>query len=230
MILEINVGHEIILAAGFTAAFGLMFLAAEIIYAKMKLHAEITRKFIHITCGVIAMFVPYFRPHLYTIVILGIFFTLLTYYLLRKGLLPSVHAVERKSIGSVLFPVGIVLCVLFGIQDDFKVYFFVPMGIMIFSDTIAALVGMNFPLRKYSISGYTKSIGGSLGFLVSALLICYGCCHYFIPGIGTQKLVLTSLALGAVTTLAEMVGTNGWDDIAVPVSGFAVLWMAGPYA
>ena len=72
MILEINPTHEIFIALAFTAAFGLMFFISEIIYIKFKTDPELTRKFIHISCGSIAMLVPWVRPHIYTIIILGL--------------------------------------------------------------------------------------------------------------------------------------------------------------
>ena len=163
---QVSIVHELWIALAFTGAFGLMFLISELVYSKFRVDAEITRKFIHLSCGSIAMLVPLVRPHLYTIIILGVFFSCLTFYMLRKGLLPSVHGVKRQSIGSVLFPLGIVLCTIFGLMDNYRLYFFIPMSMLIFSDSVAAFAGINFPIRKFRIMGFSKSLGGSLGFFI----------------------------------------------------------------
>jgi phytol kinase len=204
-----------------------MFLISEVIYLKLKVNAEITRKFIHISCGSIAMLVPLVRPHLYTIISLGIFFSILTYFMLRRGLLPSVHAVSRKSIGSVLFPIAVVLCVLFGLMDDYKIYFFLPISIMIFSDTVAAMIGINYPIRKYKIMGYTKSIGGSFGFFASAFLISVFVNSKFSVGYDWAVLISYGFIIAMVSTLVEFISIDGWDDLNVPIATFFSLWILG---
>ena len=98
MLLSINITRELLIAGGFTAAFGLMFFISEMIYAKLKVDAEVTRKFIHISCGTIAMLVPIFMPSPYTIIILGCFFSILTAYMLSKGLLPSVYSIGQFNL------------------------------------------------------------------------------------------------------------------------------------
>lgn len=220
----VSLTHELMLALSYTAAFGLMFLISELIYAKWRVDAELTRKFIHLSCGIIAITVPIVQPHVYTIIILGIAFSLLTYYMLRNGLLPSVHAVKRHTIGSVLYPLGIVICVIFGMKDDYGIYFYLPMCNLVFSDTVAAIVGINFPLKKFSVGGFGKSIGGSIGFFSTAFFGCYFLSAYFTPEASISSLLAKSLIFASVTMAIEMLSVDGWDDLSVPASSFLVLF------
>lgn len=215
--------HELILAAGFTAAFGMMFFVSELLYSKLKVEAEFTRKFIHISCGSIAMMVAVFQVHVITICCLGIFFSVLTGFMLSKGLLPSVHAVKRRSIGSVLYPIGILLGVIFGMRSDYGATFFIPMGILVFSDTVAALAGIRFPVVKYKVMGFSKSLGGSTGFLLTSLaviLIYQSISVHFLP----LPCIVTILL---VSTIAEALSVNGWDDLSVPLSVMGAMWLFG---
>lgn len=223
MLLSINITHELLIAGGFTAAFGLMFFISEMIYSKLKVDAEVTRKFIHISCGTIAMLVPLFMPSPYTIIILGCFFSILTAYMLHKGLLPSVHAVKRHSIGSVLFPLGIVVCAVFGMLDNYQCFFYIPLTNLIYSDTVAAMVGINFPIRKFSILGFNKSIGGSLGFFMSAMIIATGFLSYFKPEFGLGMCFGIGMLFGICTAIIEMISVDGWDDLSVPIGSFLLL-------
>ncbi len=223
MLLSINITRELLIAGGFTAAFGLMFFISEMIYAKLKVDAEVTRKFIHISCGTIAMLVPIFMPSPYTIIILGCFFSILTAYMLSKGLLPSVHAVKRHSIGSVLFPLGIVACAVFGMVDNYQYYFYIPLANLIYSDTVAAMVGINYPIQKFSIRGFNKSIGGSLGFFTSAMLIATGFLYYFKPEFGMGMCFGIGVLFGICTAIIEMFSVDGWDDLSVPIGSFLLL-------
>jgi phytol kinase len=227
MVQEINIIHEIIIALGFTMAFGLMFFLSEMMYLKLRLDAEITRKFIHVSCGSIALMIPIIRPHLYTIIILGMLFSLLTFYMLRRGLLPSVNNVKRHTIGSILYPLGIVLCTLFGMMDNYRIYFFIPICTLIFSDTIAAMVGFNYPIRKFKIMGFTKSIGGSIGFFVSAFAICFILSSLFIKSPDWQLLLTDSVSIAMATAFIEMISVDGWDDVTIPVTSFLMLWGIG---
>ncbi|MCX6188270.1 MAG: hypothetical protein NTW54_01440 [Bacteroidetes bacterium] len=227
MLLEINITHEILLALGFTAAFGLMFFFSELIYTKLKVDVEMTRKFIHVTCGSIAMLIPFLRPQVFTMISLGVLFSLLTFYMMRKGLLPSVNAVKRHTIGSILYPLGIICCALCGLRDDYRVYFFIPLSTLVFSDTVAALVGINYPLKKFTVKGFSKSVGGSLGFFTSAFILCFCFLCYFNPGLSSMQLFVYSLQFGLGTAFIEMISVDGWDDITVPVSSYLILLMLG---
>ncbi len=227
MSIEFDFKHEVLLSLGFTFAFGTMFLVSELMYKRYQLNAELTRKFIHISCGCIALLIPIFHPHLATIVALGTVFSILTWLMLRKGQLPSVHAVDRISIGSVLYPLGIVACTIFGLRDNYQICFFIPLTTLVFSDTVAAAVGINTPLKKFKIMGFTKSIGGCLGFFLSSLIIYWGIQMYFLSPLTSSLLIQQGLIFAALTTVVEMLSVNGWDDLSVPTISFAILLAFG---
>jgi phytol kinase len=227
---EINYSHEILMASGFTAGFGLMFAISEFIYSRFKIDAEYTRKFVHISCGSIAMLVAVVQVHVLTIALLGVVFALLTWYMLSHDLLPSVHAVARHSIGSILFPIGVVVCVIFGRLTAYGITFFVPLATMLYCDTIAALVGVNYPLRKYRIFSHTKSLGGSIGFFVSAFLVYILFYNYFIPEqtlYAPDHRIGKGLLFAITTTMVEFFSVDGWDDFTIPFAAMGILWLTG---
>jgi len=94
----INTG---ILAFSFLALFGI----AEILYHKVNVKAEWTRKLVHFGTGILTLLFPVMlNDHLY-VFFLCASFALLLLASLRFNRLKSIHAIDRKSYGSISYPV-----------------------------------------------------------------------------------------------------------------------------
>jgi phytol kinase len=221
---DFNLLHELGLALLFTTAFGLIFLVSEVIYNRYKWNPEYTRKIVHIGCGTIAMAIAIVHVHMYTIIALGILFTLLVWYMLKNNLLPSVHSVNRKTYGSVLFPSGVIACVIAGGGNSYGLIFFIPLATMIYSDTLAAVVGVNYPVKTYKVFGHLKSIGGSAAFLISAFLVYIVVIFFFKGNISTGDL-LKAILFSIIITIIEAISVRGLDDLTIPLASIAFLYL-----
>ena len=85
------------------------------------------------------------------------------------------------------------------------------------------MVGINYPIQKFSIRGFNKSIGGSLGFFTSAMLIATGFLYYFKPECGMGMCFGIGVLFGICTAIIEMFSVDGWDDLSVPIGSFLLL-------
>jgi phytol kinase len=221
---EFNLARELLIATSFTIAFGLVFLLSEFVYKRYQVNVEYTRKLVHIGCGSIAMLLAIVQVHFVTIISLGIVFTILVWYMMKKKLLESVHAVKRKTYGSILFPSGVIACVIAGLKTDYGITFFIPLATMIYSDTIAAIVGVNYPLRQYKVLGYIKSVGGSVAFLVSAVIIFLSVIA-LLPSALNIHIVSAAIAFAFLTTVVEAISVKGWDDLTIPLASILFLYL-----
>src|SRR5262245_42408064 len=98
-------------AIAITAAFFLaVFALAEGLY-RWGAHVEHTRKVAHVGAGLWTMMLPWILRDMRSTVLLAAVFCALLGGTRALGLLPSIHRVERQTLGSVLYPLGVVLAV-----------------------------------------------------------------------------------------------------------------------
>ncbi len=191
--------------------------------------AEATRKLVHVCTALYVVLSPWLFTQEVWIYVLGGTFVLLNAWALRKGLFRGMHGVERFSIGTVTFPLALILLLpfcwtwvperIFALQLAFLV-----MGL---SDPLASLVGQRWGRHPFRVSSAFKSVEGSIAFFLSALLLV------FLGGKALESLGmialsgvswgLLSLIAAVVATLAEVVGVRGWDNLLVAVLLAAVL-------
>ena len=105
-------GDEWILFALIFLALGCFVAAAELIRKKMQWSPEVTRKSVHIAVGVLI----YFAPQLFTsgipAMLLAITFTLSNLIAIRMGLLKGMHGTNRRSYGTVYYPLSFLILVI----------------------------------------------------------------------------------------------------------------------
>ncbi len=208
--------------ASFAISFLLLFGSAEWLYHKSKIQAELSRKYVHFTTGIISLLFPYFlSSHWMVLSLCGSFFLLLLASL-KWNLLPSINGVDRVTRGSLLYPLVVYVCFLFYQQYDQFLFFYIPILILAISDPIAALVGKKWPQFPYSTFGHTKTGSGSLGFFLSAFLI--GLLGLWCSGQTILvTMVLISSTLAFVSTIAEALSHKGYDNLTIPFSVLGLL-------
>lgn len=204
-------------------AFAALYVVAELLYHLGKINVEYTRKFVHISTGIITLFFPFLLNPLDLFIVcmaFGIFLVISK----KLSFFQSVNGIERSSQGSILFPAAIVLVYFFQFYLGSYLYFLIPILILTVADSIAAMLGGKFPIIKYSILGNNKSIGGSLGFMITSILIT-------IIGVGIfnsnleSPVILCALCIGLITTLAEAISQRGFDNLFVPLTTVFILWL-----
>lgn len=184
-----------------------------------QIHAELTRKLVHVAVGTFVAFWPFFLSWHY-IQLLSFAFIIVVALSVRFNIFTSIHAVKRNMTGELLFAVVIGLLALISTN---KWVFMAAMLHLSLADGLAAIVGVGWgDSNAYKVFGKTKSIAGSSAFLVCSfcILIAY---HLFA---GSSTSVLTILWLPFLATAAENLAINGTDNIVMPML-IALVLMAG---
>lgn len=167
--------NQYVLSFIFLVGIGLLLVFNELIYRRLNLKGEKTRKFAHFTATLSTITFPYlFDSHWYVFVLATVFFIIL--FVSRNGSqLKSIHDIDRRSVGSYPLPLSIYLTFLISQLIGNKFMFILPMLILAICDPIAGILGIN--LKNYNhrirILGYKtkKTVLGSGSFLVSCFII-----------------------------------------------------------
>jgi len=186
-------------------------------FPKLK---EVSRKTAHILCGVTALSFPYFVQSHWIILGLVLIFSVLMLISKRMKLLKSIHEVGRHSYGSFYYPVAIYLIFLLASQKP--AIYLISILTMTISDAFAALIGRRYGTIKYEVEGNTKSLEGSVIFL----LVTFLCIHLpllLMTDIGRPSAVLIALVIAILLTGFEAISPTGSDNIIVPFGTYYLL-------
>jgi len=197
-------------------------LLSEFAYRFLHFNTEWTRKIAHIGSGIIALSYPDVITNHWVVFALTLSFTFILFFSKKMGLFPSIFSVGRKSYGELFFVWSSwLLFWLYQYTGD-VIYFYLPFSIVVFADPMAALVGTNFPFKKYSILKNTKSWGGSVAFFITAFLLSY----YFFSQYGvTKEVFFISLLHGLILTFIEAISGKGLDNLTIPVVSVIFIYL-----
>jgi phytol kinase len=199
-----------------TFIYLLIFGISELLFVKANLKAEKTRKFIHISCGLVSLSYVFLFETIWPVLIITSSFAILLYTSKKLNFLNSIHKVSRQTYGSYLFPLAVLFCFSVYLYLENPIYYYLPFTIMVISDPLAAIFGKLVPLKKYKSGKYYKSIGGTLAFLISASLITF-ILTFFLLEMGISQILLLSLTVGIVSSITEALCRRGVDNILVPI-------------
>lgn len=218
-----DIKYSILLAVSFLMLFGV----AEYFYHKKHARAELTRKFVHICTGFITLLFPLLLTnHWYVLMLCGSFAVIILASL-RYNFLPSINAIDRKSHGSICYPVAVYLCFLVFEFYSSKtttignplLYYYLPILTLAICDPMAAYAGRHFPFGLYKVWGGTKSLSGLTAFFLSSLIVTISVLYSFsVAGTTLSDLFLLSLPLAAIGGIAEAISSKGLDNITIPVA------------
>lgn len=212
--------NTIILAASFLALFG----SAEILYHKFKLKGEVTRKIVHVGTGLLTLLFPVMLSGHWWVLLLCVSFAVILIASLLFNFLPSINNINRRSVGSLAYPVSVYTAFLF--YDHYnkdKVFFYLPILVLAISDPIAALVGKKYPYKSFSIGSTRKTLSGSLACFVSAFIISFIIIYTNNAAAPLVAVIFKSLLIALAVAIAEAVSGKGYDNITIPVAVLACL-------
>lgn len=182
------------------------------------LRPEVTRKFVHITVGTFVAFWPFFMPDwlIYLACVAFVLVVLASRYL---GWFNSIHAIERRTWGDILFPIGIATTLFFASSDWIFVVAMLHLGL---ADGLAALIGEKWGNKTvYKVAGYKKSIVGNIAFLVTSMMILS--VLVFVLDVGFSQLGLAGIIWVPIfATFFEAISVKGSDNLVVPI---IIVWM-----
>jgi len=205
-----------------SGAFLFLFVLAETLYHKYNVKVAYTRKMVHIATGLIALSLPFlFKTH-WVVLGLSAGFLLLLLGSQKYNWLPSINAVKRKTIGAQLFPVVLYFSFLFYDFNNEPLFYYLPILLLAICDPIAAFVGKKYPYGVFKIKGHQKTLLGSLGFSIAAVII-----SIISILLSDQYLLVDNIsliiAIAVIVTLSEALVINGFDNLTIPVSTWTVL-------
>ncbi len=183
---------------------------AEYLSRLKQIHAELTRKLVHVAVGTFVAFWPFFLTWR-QIQLLSLAFFVVVCVSIRLDIFRSIHAVKRSITGELLFAIVIGLLAL--IATD-KWIFMAAMLHLSVADGLAAVVGLGWgDTNGYKVMGKQKSIAGSLAFLVTSFIILGAYALFSHSDTGATTL----LVLPFVATALENLAVNGTDNLVMPM-------------
>lgn len=213
--------EETLFALLFLAVFLLLVLAAYWLHDHLGVPSEQSRKFLHISGGLLSLCAPlFFDDHWWVLGLCSSAFLLLLITYIKK-LLPAVHRVKRRSVGSVIFPIPVYACFVTAALLHNGLLFYLPISLLTVSDVVAEWSGGKWGKPSPSWSRYGKTQMGSLGFFLSALILSIAWCLFF--SIPFTHLLIIVLVASLTSTLAEWASPGGWDNLTVPLATLLVL-------
>lgn len=196
-----------------------LFLIAEILYHKFSFNGEKTRKIVHIGTGLLTLLFPVLLDNNYEVIILCSSFMLMLLSSFKFNLLRSINDIDRFSLGSILYPVIVVICFYFYNQSDELVLFYLPILILAICDPIAATVGINYPFGRVKVWGGNKTISGGCGFAISSFILSF----FLLIAFDSTHSLTIAILLSFITTISEFISGNGLDNLTIPLSSLLVL-------
>jgi phytol kinase len=158
--------HVVELAA-FLVAIAALFASAELL-RRRGVPPDATRRYTHAAGASVAALLPAFLT-LDESVALGVVVAAVLAWTGRRGLLRSVHGVERPTLGAALFPLGLALAAMVG--WPFPAAYVLGALTFALADPAAAIVGARVESPRWAVWKGTKSLGGSLAFAGVVLVI-----------------------------------------------------------
>lgn len=222
--------EELVGAAIVSAAILGMLLVAELWRRLCVVPVEWTRKLAHVGAGTVLLAVPWLIRQPLTLAALAVGFLLLLVALKLRGALSSVHGIRRRSLGAYLFPLAAVEA--FVSADGAPLRFMVPIAVLAFADSAAALVGQRTGGPEYRFMGSTRTLNGSVTFFAIAFACVFGGLTLEGSRSFAASLVI-ALTIAVVVTVVEALSSHGADNLLVPLvtgMGLDVLMPLGTQA
>ncbi len=219
-------GTQIGLTIIFLFAFAMLLTFNEMVYRRLNLKGEITRKFAHFTATLSTITFPYlFDDHWYVLALAIVFFVLL-FASRNHSYLRSIHDIDRISVGSYLLPAAIYLTFLVSHLLNDRFLFILPILVLAICDPVAGILGINLQQYNHQIRIFNKTLQktwlGSASFFVSCFIITI-IAIYFNQEKLDLKTFWLAVIIAFVSTLTEMFSWKGSDNLLIPLSVLLVL-------
>ena len=188
----------------------ILLVANELWWRRKKVQDEFSRKFIHITVGSFVAFWPFFLDW-NEIKLLSIAFIVVVLASKQLKVFQAIHSVQRPTHGELFFALAVGALALISQNEWIYMAAILQMSL---ADGFAAVVGTRFGNNtRYMVLGHTKSIHGTLTFLVVSIAILIVFTAF--SGIILSLPVILGIAVAA--SLVENMSVEGIDNLLVPV-------------
>jgi phytol kinase len=183
-----------------------------------------SRKFLHAMIGNLPFVIPFFTSNIYPALVAAPFilvtFLASPYSPFKNSKFEGLANIteEGHPLGLVLYAISYSLLALFFASEPYVV----AAGIlpMAYGDSAGSLVGEKYGKRRYNFVA-AKSLEGSIAMFSGSLLsLTIGLVFFsrFYP-FQVSNVILATIAVVSVTTLAEGMSPKGFDNFTVPILG-----------
>ncbi len=203
---------------------GLLFVLHRV-QIKWHPHPELIRKSLHMGMGSVTLTFPWLFQEVWAVVtvssISAIILLVVRYHkTLQNNVGRVLSDVARNSWGELSFAAGV--AILFIIANGNALIYCLPMLLLTFADTLAALVGIHIGKTTFKTLDGKKSIEGCVAFFIAALLFAYFLMDLF-SNIAAEKLIIIVFLWSLWMTAIEAVAWKGLDNLFIPVFGGLLL-------
>ncbi len=203
----------------------LVMLIIKIIEEKTNINGEIKRKMLHVSMGLIMLTFPYIFNSAFSVGLLGIIAVIFMYILkhtkLKQTIGTVLYSVDRESMGEIFFIISVFL--LFYLSKGDKILYSIPILILSFADSTAALIGRNYAKKNLAeLNEDSKSIEGSFMFFIVAFMSTLVPLLLFTE-VGREEVLAISMIIGFNVALVEMISHSGNDNLLIPLTTYAFL-------
>lgn len=184
------------------------FAVIEIGCRRAGIDPEVSRRVVHLVCGLSIAILPLVLP--YTgIALLGVIFTLVMLVSRSLRLLGSIHRVRRSTLGEAYMPLGASITAL---VVPHMPLFACCMCVLAICDVAAGVCGATLRGPRLGAVAGSKTIAGSAACLLSAAFVVL----FFAPAAGLA--LLPALGVAAMATFVEALSPRGLDNLLIPLS------------
>jgi phytol kinase len=182
-----------------------------------KISDESRRKMLHIAAGILAMGLPavFTRPAPVIVLCVAVLVALIAMRFSKR----RIYDADRISYGELCIPIAAAF--LFVASRGDSLNYNVPLAILTFADSTAAIVGQRCPAGRIRILG-RKTLAGSVAFFAIAFLVTLGGVAFF-AGVSPGTAFAMALIVAFDLTVVELVCRYGLDNLLVPLAGFFLL-------
>ncbi len=203
--------------AVFAALLGACVAMGEGLRAYAGWRPESSRRAVHVGVGLATAACPVWIESPGGVYGLAVAFVGVNLLAVRRRYLPGMHGIARRSWGTVTFPLALIVALgLCWSLDGGRVFVLqTAFAVLALADPAASLVGTRATNpRPYVVAGATKSVAGSLAFVVVASATSAAVLALAAPPtFGAWQIGAGALVVACVGAAAEALGRNGWDNL-----------------
>lgn len=197
----------------------------KIVESKTNINGEIKRKLFHMSMGLVMLTFPHIFHSVISVGVLGVLALIVLFALKHTKLKNSfgtvLYSVDRESLGEIFFVISVFT--IFYLSKGDRVLYSVPILILTFADSIAALIGKNYGKKNIAeLNEDAKSIEGSFMFFMVAFMATLVPLLLFTT-VGREETLIISTIIGFNVALIEMISHTGNDNLLIPLTTYAFL-------
>ncbi|WP_215144090.1 diacylglycerol/polyprenol kinase family protein [Exiguobacterium qingdaonense] len=174
---------------------------------------ETIRKGVHIAVGHWSLLAVWLMDSWYVAAVPLLFFTFANAVLLYKSPSP-VHQTERKSLGTVYYPIALLVILYFFFESE-PIAFLAGSLVLAWGDGMAALIGRKYGTVIYDLYGQKRSFQGSIAMFLSSYAVLF--LLFLWNDVVMWQVVTYGFIISIIATLTEAISYRDWDNFTIPI-------------